>query len=60
MKTLIKRLMQFAIGSLGSAFLNLLTIPVVTYFISPAEYGKTSMFMLAQTLLIFVIYLGFD
>ncbi|MBC1398708.1 lipopolysaccharide biosynthesis protein [Listeria fleischmannii] len=60
MKTLIKRLMQFAIGSLGSAFLNLLTIPVVTYFISPAEYGKTSMFMLAQTLLICVIYLGFD
>ncbi|KMT59157.1 polysaccharide biosynthesis protein [Listeria fleischmannii 1991] len=52
--------MQFAIGSLGSAVLNLLTIPVVTYFISPTEYGKTSMFMLAQTLIICVIYLGFD
>ncbi|MBC1308684.1 oligosaccharide flippase family protein [Listeria booriae] len=60
MRALMKRLMQFAIGAFGSAFLNLLTIPIVTFFISPAEYGKTSMFMLAQTLLICVIYLGFD
>ncbi|MBC2283812.1 oligosaccharide flippase family protein [Listeria booriae] len=60
MKDLIKRLMQFAIGSLGSAVLNLMTIPVITFFISPEEYGKTSMFMLAQTLLICFIYLGYD
>lgn len=60
MKALITRLMQFAIGSLGSAVLNLMTIPVITFFISPEEYGKTSMFMLAQTLLICVIYLGYD
>ncbi|EIA21626.1 lipopolysaccharide biosynthesis protein [Listeria fleischmannii] len=60
MKSLITRLLQFGIGSIGAAILNLLTIPVITFFISPAEYGKTSMFMLAQTLLICVIYLGFD
>ncbi|MBC1558428.1 oligosaccharide flippase family protein [Listeria booriae] len=60
MKALIKRLMQFAIGSLGSALLNLMMIPVITFFISPEEYGKTSMFMLVQTLLICVIYLGYD
>ncbi|EUJ18719.1 oligosaccharide flippase family protein [Listeria grandensis] len=60
MKALVKRLMQFAVGSLGSAVLNLMTIPVITFFITPAEYGKTSMFMLAQTLLICFIYLGYD
>ncbi|MBC1435029.1 lipopolysaccharide biosynthesis protein [Paenilisteria rocourtiae] len=60
MKALVMRLMQFAIGSLGSAVLNLMTIPVITFFLSPEEYGKTSMFMLVQTLLICVIYLGFD
>ncbi|MBC1501988.1 oligosaccharide flippase family protein [Listeria weihenstephanensis] len=60
MKALVKRLMQFAIGSLGSAILNLMTIPVITFFITPEEYGKTSMFMLVQTLLICVIYLGYD
>ncbi|MBA3927904.1 lipopolysaccharide biosynthesis protein [Listeria rustica] len=60
MKALVTRLMQFAIGSLGSAILNLMTIPVITFFLTPEEYGKTSMFMLAQTLLICVIYLGYD
>ncbi len=54
------RLLQYSIGSVGAAFLNLILIPVTTYFLSPAEYGKTSMFLLAQTLLIYFIYLGFD
>ncbi|EMG27191.1 polysaccharide biosynthesis protein [Listeria fleischmannii 1991] len=60
MKKLLIRFGQFSIGSLGAALLNLILIPVTTYFLTPAEYGKTSMFLLAQTLLIYVIYLGFD
>ncbi|RDX02227.1 lipopolysaccharide biosynthesis protein [Listeria kieliensis] len=60
MKKLLIRFGQFSIGSLGAALLNLILIPVTTYFLSPAEYGKTSMFLLAQTLLIYIIYLGFD
>lgn len=60
MKQLITRLIQFSIGSIGAAVLNLVLIPVTTYFLSPTEYGKTSMFVLAQTLLMYVIYLGFD
>ncbi|WP_241433659.1 lipopolysaccharide biosynthesis protein [Listeria floridensis] len=60
MKALIQRLLGFAVGSFGAALLNLITIPVVTFFISPEEYGKTSMFMLAQTLLICIIYWGYD
>ena len=57
---LIRRLVQFSIGSVGAALLNLILIPITTYYLSPTEYGKTSMFLLAQTLLIYVIYLGFD
>ncbi|MHC5280846.1 lipopolysaccharide biosynthesis protein [Listeria kieliensis] len=60
MKKLLIRFGQFSIGSLGAALLNLVLIPVTTYFLSPTEYGKTSMFLLAQTLLIYIIYLGFD
>ncbi|WP_088809668.1 MULTISPECIES: lipopolysaccharide biosynthesis protein [Listeria] len=60
MKKLLIRFGQFSIGSLGAALLNLILIPITTYFLTPAEYGKTSMFLLAQTLLIYVIYLGFD
>lgn len=60
MRPLVRRLIQFSIGSIGAAFLNLILIPITTYYLSPEEYGKTSMFLLAQTLLIYVIYLGFD
>ena len=59
MRPLVRRLIQFSIGSIGAAFLNLILIPITTYYLSPEEYGKTSMFLLAQTLLIYVIYLGF-
>lgn len=60
LKTLLIRFGQFSIGSLGAAFLNLILIPVTTYFLTPEEYGKTSMFILAQTLLVYIVYLGFD
>ncbi|MDT2012237.1 lipopolysaccharide biosynthesis protein [Carnobacterium divergens] len=60
MNGLIRRLLEFSIGSVGAALLNLILIPVTTYYLSPTEYGKTSMFLLAQTFLIYVIYLGFD
>ncbi|MBC1475735.1 oligosaccharide flippase family protein [Listeria grandensis] len=60
MKQLLIRFGQFSIGSLGAALLNLILIPVTTYFLTPTEYGKTSMFLLAQTFLIYIIYLGFD
>lgn len=60
MTILIRRLIQFSIGSIGAALLNLMLIPITTHYLSPTEYGKTSMFLLAQTLLVYVIYLGFD
>ncbi|EJF50570.1 polysaccharide biosynthesis protein [Enterococcus sp. C1] len=60
MKKLLLRLGFFSLGSLGSAVLNLVLLPVTTSFLTPQEYGKTSMFFLAQTFLIYVIYLGFD
>ncbi|RDX02257.1 lipopolysaccharide biosynthesis protein [Listeria kieliensis] len=60
MKTLLIRFSQFSLGALGSALLNLIMLPVTTYFLTPEEYGKTSMFFLAQTLLTYFIYLGFD
>lgn len=60
MKELVSRFFKFSIGSLGAAVLNLMLIPLTTHFLSPAEYGKTSLFFLLQTFLIYVIYFGFD
>lgn len=60
MKKLLGKLGAFSIGPIVSAFLGFITVPLVTYFISPEEYGKASMFTLAQGILSLFVYLGMD
>ncbi|SFG56738.1 lipopolysaccharide biosynthesis protein [Sporolactobacillus nakayamae] len=60
MKAFIKRLLAFSIGPAGGALIAFITIPVTTHFVSPAEYGKASMFALTLTMLSTVQYLGID
>lgn len=48
MGNIIKKIGAFSIGPIVGAFLGLITIPLITYFISPEEYGRASMFTLAQ------------
>ena len=57
---LIKKLGAFSIGPIVSAFIGFITVPLVTNFISPEEYGKASMFSLVQGILSMIIYLGMD
>lgn len=52
--------MSFSIGPIGAAFINFLTVPITTWLISPQEYGKTSIFLLLQTLATSVVFLGMD
>ncbi|MCO7127557.1 oligosaccharide flippase family protein [Sporolactobacillus shoreicorticis] len=60
MKAFIQRLLAFSIGPAGGALIAFITIPVTTHFVSPAEYGKASMFALALTMLSTFQYLGID
>ena len=60
MNELIKKFGAFSIGPVVSAFLGFLTVPVITYFISPEEYGRASMFILAQGTVSMLMYLGMD
>ncbi|MCO7174935.1 lipopolysaccharide biosynthesis protein [Sporolactobacillus kofuensis] len=60
MKAFIKRLLAFSIGPAGGAMVALITIPVTTHFVSPAEFGKASMFALVLTILSTFQYLGID
>ncbi|GER68703.1 hypothetical protein BpJC7_00060 [Weizmannia acidilactici] len=60
MKPFMKKLFGFSIGPVGGAFISFITIPVTTHFVSPAEYGKASMFILFQTLIGTFLYLGVD
>lgn len=60
MKTFLKKLGGFSLGPIISAVLGLILVPVITRFISPEEYGKASMFTLAQGLVAMILYLGMD
>ena len=60
MKELIKKIGGFSIGPIIGALIGFITVPVITYFISPEEYGKTSMFTLAQGTVSMLVYLGMD
>ena len=60
MKELLKKFGAFSIGPMAAAVISLITVPLITHFISPAEYGRTSMFTLAQGMLSMLMYMGMD
>lgn len=59
-KEKIKNVGAFTIGPVVGALFSFITVPIITHFINPSEYGKTSMFVLTQSILAMVIFLGFD
>lgn len=60
MNKLLKSFGAFSVGPILGAVLGFLTIPLITYFISPEEYGRSSMFILAQGTISMLIFLGLD
>lgn len=60
MEGLIKKLGQFSVGPIIGALLGFITVPVITYFITPDEYGRASMFTLAISILQMFVFLGMD
>lgn len=60
MKEILKKLGGFSLGPVVCAVLGFVLIPLVTYFISPDEYGRASMFSLAVSISQMVLYLGLD
>nr|WP_277735492.1 oligosaccharide flippase family protein [Priestia megaterium]WEZ37228.1 oligosaccharide flippase family protein [Priestia megaterium DSM 319] len=60
MNLFIKKLLGFSIGPIVGALIAFITIPLTTYFVSPTEYGRASMFSLFQVLIVTILYLGLD
>lgn len=60
MTSFLKKLAGFSLGPIIGALIAFITIPVTTYFVNPEEYGRASMFMLFQTVVVTFIYLGLD
>lgn len=60
MKLLLKKIGAFSIGPVIGALLGFITVPLITHFISTEEYGRCSMFVLAQSTVSMLVYLGLD
>lgn len=59
-KKYVQNVSMFTIGPIVAAFIGFINVPLITRFISPEEYGKTGMFLLAQGVISMLVYLGLD
>lgn len=60
MNSLVKKFLGFSIGPVGAAFISLITIPILTFNLSPEEFGRGSMFAVYTSIVLSVMYFGFD
>lgn len=58
--TFIKRLTSFSIGPFISAIIGFITIPVTTYLVSPADFGRSAMYTMGYTITSLFVFLGLD
>lgn len=55
---MIKKLLTYGVGSVGSAVIGILTVPFLTRILSPAEYGKGTLFITIISLLFYICNIG--
>ncbi|MFC4557931.1 lipopolysaccharide biosynthesis protein [Virgibacillus kekensis] len=60
LKRLVSRFFSFSLGPSIAALIGLIIVPITTYFVSPSEFGKASMYTLAYTIGSIFIYFGLD
>lgn len=60
MKSHLKLIFSFSIGTWINAILSFLLTPIITYLISPEEFGKASMFLLVYSVTLMVTLAGAD
>ena len=60
MDDLLKKFSAFSVGPIVAALISFINVPLITHFISADEYGRTSMFILAQGAVSMIMYLGLD
>lgn len=60
MNDFMKKLAYFSLGPVISAFIGFITVPLTTYFVSPAELGRAGMFLLAQNIMRVFLCFGMD
>ena len=58
--SVLKSFASFSLGTWIGAGLSIITTPVITWLIKPEEFGKSSMFILAYSLLVNLLSLSTD
>ncbi|MGB9824903.1 MAG: lipopolysaccharide biosynthesis protein [Candidatus Hydrothermia bacterium] len=56
----LRELIEFSLGQWFSAIINFIALPFISRLISPSEFGKGSMFLIASSLFYIFISLGTD
>lgn len=59
-KHFIKNLVGFSIGPIVAAILSFIAVPITTYLVSPADFGKSAMYTMGYTVSSLFIFLGLD
>lgn len=59
-KNLSDQILSAFIATLISAFINFISIPIITRFFSQSAYGTISLFISYQNIFLSVVYLGMD
>ena len=60
MKEFFKKFIGFSVGPIVGAIIGFITIPITSNLISPDQFGLSSMFNLANTILTLIVILGID
>src|SRR5688572_31770035 len=60
MAAAFKIFLKFSFGTWVNAAISLVSIPVITWFIDPAEIGKATIFTISYNLLLNILLLGVD
>ena len=59
-KSLIKTILGFSFGTWISAAISFFTIPLITYFVLPEDFGKASLFIVFSSIMQLVCLAGTD
>lgn len=60
MKQLLKRFSHFSVGTVLGSIFSFIQVPILTYLLLPAEYGKAGLFRTLITQIPILLYLGID
>ena len=60
MKEYFKKFIGFWLGPIIGAVISFITVPIISYLVSPDQFGMSNMFTLANNIITLIVLLGID